>query len=316
MKYAIIIDSIAGIPNSILESRPFKVMPVTVEVNGEVMPDTFDEKTLIDIYQGKTLTVHSEIKSSPPSQEDISNLITREVAPFYDYAFCQTVSKQVSTTYDNFQQASEGIAAKVRTLRNRLGIDHPFRMSSLNSGTTIAGQGLAAIYADMLLSKGTDAGQYTKTMNKLLRLIQCYPVVADVMYTRERSMERGIKTVSLPAAFIGKTVGLNPIVKISYDHQVEPVLTKRGLDTAISHLMKYAIARIEEGLYVPLINLSYAGDPRDLEQFNEYDGLVAVARKHNVKILKGVMSLAASAFYGPGAFALGIAPKNQKALPK
>lgn len=316
MKYTIIIDSIAGIPNHILEARPFKVMPVTVELNGEVMPDTFDEQTLIEFYRGDSLNVKSQVSSAAPSEDDISNLIAREVAPFSDYAFCQTVSKQVSPTFENFERAASGIATRARTIRDRLSIEHPFRMSCINTGTTIAGQGLIAIYADMLLSKGADVAEYTKTMNKLVRLVHCYPVVADIYYTRERGLERGVKTVSLPAAMLGKTVGLNPIVQITYDHVAKPVLTKRGLPNSIGHLLKYAADRIKEGLYVPLINLSYAGDPKELETFDHYAELISTAKAHKVTVLKGVMSLAASVVYGPGAFALGIAPRNQKALPE
>ncbi|RBP51175.1 DegV family protein [Arenicella xantha] len=315
MKYTIIIDSIAGIPNHVLESRPFKVMPVTVELDGKIMPDTFDEKTLIDFYQGDSLNIKSQVSSSAPSEDDISNLIAREVAPYSDYAFCQTVSRQVSDTYDNFEQAASHITSRVRAIRDRMNIEHPFRMSCVNTGTTIAGQGLIAIYADMLLSKGADMAEYTKTMNKLVKLVHCYPVVADIYYSRERGLERGVKTVSLPAAVLGKTVGLNPIVQIKYDHIAKPVLTKRGLPNSIGHLFKHAAAMIEEGLYVPLINLSYAGDPRELETFEHYDLMMSTAKKHKITVLKGVMSLAASVVYGPGAFALGIAPKNQKALP-
>ena len=315
MNYAIVIDSIAAVPNFILKKRPFKVMPVTVKVDGVEMPDTFDEKSLVDIYKGNTLNVKSQVDTAPPTEQQIRDLISEQVAPYYDFALCQTVTKKVSPTYDNFQFASNSIAKDAREVRNSLGIEHAFRMTCLNTGSTLAGQGLVAIYADMLLTKGATFSEYTSLIEKFARVVHCYPVVADPLYSRARALEKGVKTVSFPAALIGKSVGLNPIIQIRYDHITKTVLTKRGLATSINHLLLYACERIEEGLYAPVVNLSYAGDKRDLDGFQNYARLLEVARVNNVKVLVGVMSLAASVVYGPGAFALGIAPKNQTAVP-
>ena len=188
-------------------------------------------------------------------------------------------------------------------------------MSCVSTGSTIAGSGLVAIYADIILNKGISYSDYTKAIQKFTRLVQCYAVVTDVMYSRSRAMEKGIKTMSFPAALFGKSVGLNPLVQISYDHETKPVLMKRGIDTAIVSLLEFATQRVKEGLFVPIINLSYGGDPKDLEKFESYQKLVVESKKYKVKLLVGVMSLAAGVIFGPGALTMGIAPKNQKVVP-
>ena len=315
MKYAIIIDSVAAVPSYFLEKRPFAVMPVSVEVDGELVPDNFDEAALIDFYTSGNLKVKSKVKSSPPTKEQISDLITQSIAPKFDYAFCQTISKQVSPTFDNFQLAAQGISKSARHVRDELGLEHSFHMNCTNTGSTIAGSGLIAIYADMILNKGISYNDYVTAIGKFTRVVHCYGVVPNVLYSRARAMEKGIKAMSFPAALLGKSIGLNPIVQISYDHITKPVAMKRGLDNSIDSLFTYAAEQIENGLYVPIVNLSYAGDRHDLREYDSFKNLLAVAKAHNVKVLTGVMSLAAGVIFGPQAVTLGIAPKDQKAIP-
>jgi len=315
MKYAIIIDSVAAVPSYFIEQRPFAVMPVSVEVDGEVVPDSFSQEELIEFYTGGSLKVKSKVSSSPPTKEQISQLITEEIAPKYDYAFCLPVSRQISPTYDNFQAAANGISKLAREKRDKLGIEHSFHMNCVNSGSTISGCGLIAIYADMILSKGISYNDYANTIQKFTRVVHNYGVVTDVLYSRARAQEKGIKSLSLPAALIGKTVGLNPIVQISHDHVTKPVAMKRGIDASVNSLFDYASEQIGSGLYAPIINISYAGNTDDLNQFESYATLLKTAQENKVKVLIGIMSLAAGVIFGPGAVTLGIAPKNQSAAP-
>ncbi len=316
MKYAIVIDSVAAVPSYYIEQRPFAVMPVSVKVDGELVPDTFDEKTLIDFYTSGQLKVKSSVSSSPPSEQQISDLITQKVAPEYDYAFCQTISKQISPTFDNFQRAAKGIARKAREVRDELGLEHSFHMNCINTGSTISGCGLIAIYADMILSKGKSYNEFLKIINMFTRAVHCYASVTDVLYSRARAQEKGIKTMSLPAALLGKTVGLNPVVRISYDHVTKPVVMKRGIESSVNSMFDYAAKRIEEGLFAPIVNISYAGDTEELKNFSSFQALLDTADKNNVTVLTGVMNLAAGVIFGPGAVTVGIAPKNQSAEPQ
>ena len=316
MKYAIVIDSVSALPSYFLENRPVFIMPVSIEVDGDLVPDTFDEKTLIDFYSSGQLRVKSNIVSFPPSEQQITDLIVQQIASSYDYAFCQTISKQVSPTFENFQSASQAISKKARDVRQNLGIEHSFHMNCINTGSTIAGCGLIAIYADMILRKGKSYKDFLKIMQMFARTVHCYGSVTDVLYSRARAMDRGVKTMSFPAALLGKAVGLNPVVQIKYDHITNLVAMKRGVEESVSSMLEYAAARVEEGLYAPIVNISYAGDTKDLLQFASFQKLVDAAEKANVNILTGVMSLAAGVIFGPGAATLGIAPKNQSAVPK
>lgn len=314
MKYTIVVDSVATIPEFVFKNRPIKVLPVSVNINGKTMPDNIDEKSLIDIYQGSDLSIKSDVTTTPPSPKEIRDFIINEIAPHYDYAICQSVSRVVSPIFDNFAEVSTHIAKDAKEARNKLGIEQPFRMTSLNSGTTLAGQGLIAIYADILLSKGTELNDYKRVIEKFTKAVRTYAIVRDILYSRKRAIEKGVQTVGFGPALLGKTLGVTPIVEICND-LTTPVQNKRGFNAAFESLIRYAIDRIGEGLYVPIVNISYAGDLADIENLPIVNQLKDVANKHKVKLFFGIMGLGSSTVYGPGGFSIGIAPKNQTIKP-
>ncbi len=315
MKYTIVVDSVAAIPEHIFKTRPIKVLPITIDIDGVVQQEIIDERELITFYKSGELSIHSKITTAPPSPEQISDFILNEVAPYSDYAICQTFSRAASPIYNNFEIAASGIAKKSKDVRVKLGIDHPFRMTYLNTGTGIAAQGLVAIYADILLSRGTDFMEYTETVEKFTRVVRSYAIVRDIYYSRKRALEKGIKSVGWGSALIGKAAGLTPVIE-NYADDSNAIVTKRGEDKALESLLRYAIDRIKDGLYVPVINISYAGDLNDLYQLPIVDELQETAKTHKVKILFGVMKLGSSMMYGPGGFSIGLAPKNSKDKPK
>ncbi len=316
MKYIIVVDSVAAIPDFFYKQRPIKVLPITLNIDGEIKPDDIDEQSLIDIYQSDTLKVKSKIITASPEPEQIARFILDEVVPYADYAICQTMSRQTgSALYKNFETVASRIAKESHNVRSRLGIDHPFRMTYMSTGTGIAGQGLVAIYADTLLNKGTEIQDYTRIMNKFTKVVRTYAIVKDIYYTRQRGLEKGIDSVGLAPALLGKAVGLTPVVEI-YDDKTTPVTAKLGFEKALESLIEYTIERIQEGLYTPVVNISYAGDLNDITKLPVIDRLRETAQKHKVKLLFGVMRLGASSMYGPGGFSIGLAPKNGKDKPR
>jgi len=315
MQFTLVVDSVAAIPESILKSRPIKVLPIQININGEIKPDSIDEKGLIELYQGSELSIKSEISTIPPSPDQIKDFILKEVAPYSDYAICQSLSKVTSPVFNNFEMVASQIAKEARELRDGLGKEHPFRMTYLNTGTTLAGQGLVALYADMLISKGAEIQEYSQVIEKFTKAVRTYVIVRDLFYSRKRAIEKGVKTVGFAPALLGKTVGLTPIVEI-YNDLTTPVVAKIGFEKSFDSLIRYAIDRIKDGLYIPIVNISYAGDLNDIHQEPIIDELKEVAAKHKVKLLFGVMALGSSTVYGPGGFSIGIAPKNKTDKPE
>jgi len=314
MNYSIIIDSVASLPEYILKSRPIKILPVTITIDGKEQPDTYSESELRKIYKNKKINSDSDINTIPPNSEEISEFIMREIVPHHHYAICQTTSAEHSPIYGAFTDSAHHIAKKSRDLRDSLGITHPFYMSYINSATSNAGQGLIAMYGDIMLSRGVDHQKYKENVEKFKAATKTFTIVKDILYTRNRAKSLGIESVGLPTAMIGQAIGVSPIIRFTRD-KMEPIILKPGFGKAVDRVCDYLIDRIGEGLFLPMINISYAGDLKDLKQFKSFRKLQKVAEKKKIKLLVGMMSLCGCINYSPGSFSAGIAPKNQKADP-
>ncbi len=307
MNYTLVLDSSAALPEFLLKKRPIKMLPITVRINDDEFPDILDQRKLIEMYDSDTLSTSAKIDVISPTQELISNFILEQVAPEYDFAICQTLAKTVSPIYDNLSDVANQISKRAREVRtNKL---QPFRMTYMSTGTTVAGQGLLGFYADIMLSKGMEYSQYKLQIEKFKTVAKGYLVVKDMVYARHRTKMRGVKTVALPIAVIGKLVGLSPIA-LNHNEKLDVVAMPTSYEKSANVLFKYAAERIKEGLYFNALNITIAGNPDDLENFHEFRNLKKVANDANVKLLIGVMALAASINCGPGTIGIGIAPKN------
>jgi len=213
------------------------------------------------------------------------------------------VSKSASTIYDSFAEVSKSIAKESRQIRQEQSIDAPFRLSYLNTGTIVSGQGLLAICADYLFSKESDFTVYTKKLNQFKAVCKSFTVVKDTLHARHRAKLGGVATV-----------GLAPVVLMQNDINSH-VVVKPGYEKMVNRLLSYACNRIEQGLYLPFVNICYAGNMSDISYLDQYQRLKEVAKKYNVTILESVMSLAAGVNYGPQAFSVGIAPRDQSIEP-
>jgi len=309
MNYTLVLDSSAAIPEYLLKKRPIKMLPMTVRIDDDEFPDIIDEAKLIEIYQSGKVSVDADIDVFTPEAEHINRFILDEVVPNYDVAICQTLAKTVSPIYDNLSSVAKQIAKDSRDIRESLDINHPFRMTFMSTGTTVAGQGLLGVYADMLLSRGTDYTKYKSQIESFKKVTKGYLVIKDMVYARHRAKLRGVKTVAMPVAFIGKMIGLSPIA-LNHNEELKVITLQPSYDKSVNKLFKYARDRIKEGLHFQIINITIAGDPKELEAFPEYESLVKEAKVAGVQILVGVMGLAGSINCGPGSIGLGIAPKK------
>lgn len=314
MKYTIVVDSGAQLPESFIEKRPITVLPLLITLNGESFSDRISEERLAQIYNSGDITVKAKIESSPLSQQELTQFMVEKVVPKYDTAICQTVAKAHSDTYKNYTHAINPILIKARELRRELETGRPFRMTYMSTGNTSSGQGLVAAYADAYIARGYNYEAYKAKINKFKLASKTYTTIKDMVYGRHKSKQRGVKSVSYPAAVIMNKTGVVPIVCNNND-KMWVVTLQPKFEKAVNRIFTYAIERIKEGLYFKSIIVSIAADVGTLDNFTEFSKLKSTAEKHGVRILVNVMTLTIASNYGPGSFSLGIAPKNMKQEP-
>ncbi len=110
MKYTIVVDSMASLPESILNSRPIKALPINVVVGGESMLDTSSVEELMAVYSSGAINADANAESISPTKDDTKEFMLSEVVSDCEAAVCQTVSKSLSPIFDNFNEVSMLIA--------------------------------------------------------------------------------------------------------------------------------------------------------------------------------------------------------------
>ena len=309
MNYTIVVDASCSLPETVIKRRPIKILPMPIHLDDEVFYDPHNEKELLAIYASGRLNIRTKIQTPVPTEQQIQNFICEQIVSKFDFAICQAVSPKMSPLFDSVSAAAKQIDISSHRVRQQLQFDVPFQTSFTVSGTTVAGQGLEAFYADIKLGRGMDFATYKVAVEEFKKSVKGYVVIHDLLYTREKALERGVKTLPLPLAAVGEAFGLTPTV-LSANEQAKLAGLPRRYSPSITRLMRYAIDRIREGLVFRAINISIAGPVQDLEKFTAFHDLQQEAKNARVVLLVGVMSLSASIHYGAGAIALGIAPIN------
>jgi len=312
MSYVIVLDSSAQLPESFIQTRPIKILPLRINLNGTEFSDRTSEQDLVKLYASGEISVDAKIESLATSVDQIRQYMVEEVVPHYEVAVCQTIAKAYSATYDHYTQAIEPILSDARELRGQT--TRPFRMVHTNTGNTSTGQGLIAVYADVALAKGLQYNEYASTIAKFKARTKAFTVLKDMVYGRHKSKQRGASSVSFPTALLMNAVGAVPVVCNS-DDEMWVIGIKPKFEKAVNGILIYAMERIKEGLLFNCIILSIAADTAELDNFDEFANLKKVAAEYGVKIMVNVMTLSITCNYGPGSFSLGIAPKNTKAEP-
>lgn len=315
MKYVIVIDSVGCIPEKEFRSRPIELLPLVVTFDGVEYIDTYEEKALLPIHAAGRVGVNSDSKSVTPLPEDVRRFMLRRITQKYDLAIGQTVGQSYTPILSSFRAVSESIAADAKAQRLEANITTPFRMTAAETGTVVAGQGLIALYSDELLKAGMSLTDFKPLFEDFKLLVKTFILVRDSVYSRMRQKQKGNKTVSYPVALMANALNVTPIT-LAQNNTIDVIdLKTRGFDNAIEKTFEYCIDRVKEGLVIPMINVSYAGDTAYLTRHNSFKKLQHVCDDAGVQLFVGVMCLGATINVGPGSLSIGIAPVNQDAVP-
>ncbi len=316
MKYVVVVDSMASVPEHVLKNRDrIKVIPLNITIGSERFLDPVDNKSLLRFYSKNRIDAESTVDATSPTHEQIMVHLLNDVVPSYDFAVCQTTSALLSVVYASFDECAQSIDKEAKVLRDMAKISQPFQMHCVNSGTSSSGQTLLALYSDAILSKETDMDLCLRKIDQFKSKIRTYSVIKDILYARKRLKFVGFKSISFATAVSKQLRSYSPIIKISND-KLKPTNLKLRYDQATQKVFKYAEDCIDSGLYMPIINIAYAGLLKELHEMESFKSLQAKAKANGVTVVSGMMSVAGCINYSPGSISMGIAPKDEISDPK
>jgi fatty acid-binding protein DegV len=315
MKYVVIVDSMSNMPEHVLKTRGnIKVVPLNTQIGGKTELDLLDTERLNQFYKDNPLTEGAKADATSPTPEQMSVFLVNEIAPYYDCAIFQSTSAALSDVFKSIKECAETIENDARAVRKMAGISEPFKLIVSNSGNSSSGQTLLALYTDALLHKGVAPETAVENADRFKKNVKTYSVISDMMQARTRMKMVGHKTISMTSAVSGQLQRNAPLVSLCND-EFKINHLKISYAHAIKSLFEHAEGCIENGLYLPIIYVSYAGMIRNLHDMKEFQSLQNKAKTHGVKVISAMMSVSACINYSTGSISLGIVPKDKAAEP-
>ena len=159
-----------------------------------------------------------------------------------------------------------------------------------------------------LFKQGKTVKEIIDRIEAVKSKVHAYLVPDSLYFLKNRARAKGDNSVSWLSYQLGNVMDIKPIV-LGHEGITEPVGKVRGLENGIKELIARADEAMNNGLEIPAIVMSYAGDPRRIQKMDYYQEFIERCRRKNVTPLLSVMSTTGAINVGPGAFSLAFAGK-------
>lgn len=314
--YALVVDSVASIPEEEVNNRSIKVWRLPIMIDDNRYTDSISERTLTNLYKQNKIGSEPEQFGDVQLRKSIHDYLIEFIVPNHDLVVVQTASRDFTSIYSNCEAVTSTIYTESRELRDKQGIEKPLVVQLLDSGEISAGQGLVTLFTDNLLRTETPINDIKSELKKFKNSVKNYVIVRDNLFIRRRLKEKGKRALPLPVALMANVLKLHPIGLFA-DGNIDVMgQSAFGFQRALGRLLKYCIIQVQNGLLIPIVNMSYAGDLREVKNHPLFRTLTVQCAKKDIELHISAMPLASSANLGVGGFSLGIAPTDQDAKPK
>lgn len=309
MRIGLVVDSGCDLPPEWLHDKHVEILPITIRIDGDEVIDRHDPAAALEFYASRIGDKGHEAESVPFSTEQICELFMGRLVTEFDFVFCQTVMRSRSPIYENATKASFSILSDYHDARRQAGVQGPFALRVINTGTLFAGQGVLAAETLRMIRQRRSPNEIRERLETLMDYVRAYAIPPDLYYVRARARKKGDRSVSWFSARLGSALDIKPIL-CGYGDETQQVDRVRGFEPAVEKLFGYAVSKVKDGLMSPYVVVSYAGDLKELETMPGYRELKQTCRQCDVELLSSIMSVTGGVNIGPGAVSLGLIAEN------
>ncbi|HVT36416.1 MAG TPA: DegV family protein [Nevskiaceae bacterium] len=309
MRVGIAIDVSTDVSHEFVVQNHIHVLPSTVHMNGHsVVYDRDPEKGAL-FYRDHLGDKGIDAETTPFSVKEIEDLFLKRLVLEYDYVFLITLMATRSLTFDNAHKASFTILQSYDSVRNAKSVPGPFALRVVDSESLFTGPGVLAWEAVRMAREGASPVDIRKRLDDLIPHTYAYIVPDDLYYIHARTARRGDHSVGWAAYIIGNALDIKPIIRANRG-ETSPVAKVRHHDKAVEKLFLHGAAQIRRGLLVPMVNISYGGDPLAVPKMPGYGELARAATEKGVELMLSMMAPAGAVNVGGGAITMAYCARD------
>ncbi|MEM7283642.1 MAG: DegV family protein [Pseudomonadota bacterium] len=305
MKIAVVVDAACDMPRKFIQHYGIEILPLKIDIDDEIFfdhrdPDETQYFYLNYLAQKDTGAMVRALDIKETIDFFFANLVTK-----YDRVLILTLSAQRAQVFENVTKASFAIVKKQRHLRNAAGLSGSFAIRVVDTKTMMAGQAILAHEALRLIrEEELPFDRLRPNLENLSRSVKTYLIPKNLQFLRRKNGT--LPPIGLFGYAAGQSFDVKPILRLR-NGGVRVIKKAMGYDKAIETVFDQAIRDIEFGLRTPVVAMSYAGEPREMSEREGYQRFYEFSHDYGVEILLSVMSAAAGANLGPGAFSIAYA---------
>ncbi|MGN6092430.1 MAG: DegV family protein [Luteibacter jiangsuensis] len=312
MRIGVAIDAACDVPQDFLERNDIAVLPIAVKVDSERFKDDRDPAE-IQRFRDRNLGSRSHsAETEASSVEDVQSLFLERLVKEYDCVVCLTIMATRSPIHDNVIKASFAILKNYRPVREAAGRSGPFLMRVVDTRNIFAGAGPAIAETVRMIQAGKSPAEVRERAAQVADCSYGYMLPRDLNYLRSRARSKGDRSVSFLSSMLGTALDIKPILR-AHRGETGPVGKIRGFEQGALALFEYAAKRVQAGLMVPSLSLSYGGDLDEMRDLPGYSRLVRTCEDAGVQILESPMGITGMVNVGEGAMTLGLASEDHVA---
>jgi DegV family protein with EDD domain len=312
MRIGVAIDAACDLPQDFLERNGIAVMPIAVKVDLQRFKDERDPVEIQRFRDQKLGSRSHSAETEPSSVEDVQNLFLERMVKEFDCVVCLTIMTTRSPIHDNVIKASFAILKNYRPIREAAGISGPFLMRVVDTRNIFAGSAPVVAETVRMIQAGKSPAEVRERAAHIADCSYGYMLPRDLNYLRSRARSKGDRSVSFLSSMLGTALDIKPILR-AHRGETGPVGKVRGFEHGAEVLFDYATKRVQAGLLVPSLSLSYGGDLDEMRNLPGYQGLTRVCADAGVEILESPMGITGMVNVGEGAMTLGLASEDHVA---
>lgn len=280
--FIITADSCSDLPLSLVKEMELRVIPLSVEVEGNVYRDYPDEREI------KVKEFYDLLRDKKIAKTSMIN-----VNDFIDF-FENILKEEKDILYIGFSSALSGTVNSAMIAKEEIKSKHPNRkIIIIDSLSASMGLGLLIHYAHKLREEGKSIDEVASWVeDNKLKICHLF-TVADL-----GTLRRGGR-LSGTAAFFGDLLRVKPVLHVDNEGKLVPLKKARGRNSSLSML----VGMMREGIIDPKKQTIFLSHGDDLETA-EHVGKMIQDEIGVKEIIYGNVGPIIGAHSGPGTIAI------------
>ncbi len=307
MKVGVVICSSCDLPRSYIQANDLNIMPISLQFKDSEFIDVRDPEATQEFYVNYLADKDMHGETSPFTVNQIKNWFLDELVLKYDRVLVLSLTSTRSAIFENATKASFAILRGYRQKRRDAGIKGSFSLRVIDTKSLFTGEAIIAHETIRLIKEEKlPFDKLRPRIEELTKHTYGFLVPNDLYYLRNVARKKGDKSLGMLKYMLAKGLDIKPIM-CAHQGETYAFDKGKGFDDTVSKLFEQAKKAIDDGLRVPVVCMSYAGDPKVITARSDYKNFIKYAEKNNIQSTMAVTSTTAGINLGPGAFCLGYA---------